>query len=183
MKGKAKAGYIAVRVFEVVHWVGAVLCLFMAVSVLLAPDWFMEMNGEDMSSHVVQYGYMGGLDVAVTGQTGFDAGLQALLAVGGAAALVLGALVFRRLGQVIVLCHGGTPFQRPVVDKIRQMGWLVIGEPVVTAAVSLLAYIVYWPGYTFKVDVTCMVMGVIILALSRIFAYGVKLEDDMEGLL
>ncbi len=183
MKGKAKAGYIAVRVFEAVHWVGAALCLLMAVWVLLEPDWFLEMNKEAASSQVVRYGFMGGLDVAAAGGTGFDAGVQTLLAVGGAAALALGALVFRRLGQVIRLCHGGTPFQKAVVDKVRQMGWLVIAEPVATAAVSLLAYIVYWPDYSFKIDVTGVVMGVVILALSRIFAYGVKLEDDVEGLL
>ncbi len=186
MKGKAKAGYIAVRVLEALQWFGAALCLFMAVWVLLEPDWFSglyEPTGEAMSSQLVQYGFMGGLNMAVTGQTGFDAGLQALMAVGGAATLVLGALAFRRLGQVIRLCHGGTPFQRPVVDKVRQIGWLVIAAPLVTWAVSLLAYIMYWPGYSFKVDASGVIMGVIILALSRIFAYGVKLEDDVAGLL
>ncbi len=186
MKGKAKAGYIVVRVLEALHWLGAAMCLFMAVSRPLAPDWFFslyEPEGEIMSFQIVQYGFMGGLNMVVTSQTGFDAGLQALMAVGSAVTSVLGALTFRRLGQVIELCYGGTPFQKPVVDRVRQIGWLVVASPLVTVAVSLLSYALCWPGYSFQIDVSGIIMGVIVLALSNIFAYGTKLEDDVEGLL
>lgn len=186
MKGKAKAGYIVVRVLEALHWFGAALCLFMAVSLTLAPDWFFslyEPEGEIMSFQMVQYGFMGGLNMVITGQTGLDAGLQALMAVGSAVTSVLGALTFCRLGQVIKICHGSTPFQEPVVDRVRRIGWLVVANPLVTVAVSLLSYVMSWPRYSFQIDVSGIIMGVIILAMSQIFAYGVKLEDDVEGLL
>ena len=190
MKGKAKAGYVFIRVLEALHWLGAALCVFMAVSMAVAPDWFFslrgmsyEPEGEILSTQMVQYGLMGGLNMVVTGQTGFDVGLQILMTASGAVTSVLGALTFRRIGEVIKACQTGTPFQKPVVQKVRQVGWLVIAVPLVTLAASLLAYILCWPGYSFQVDVSGIVMGVIVLALSRIFAYGAKLEDDMEGLL
>ena len=188
MKGKAKAGYIVVRLLETLHWLGAALCLFMAISMAVAPDWFSSLlgykpEGELLHTQMVQYGFMGGLNMVVTGQTGLDAELQALMMAGGAVTSVLGALTFRRIAEVIKACQTGTPFQKPVVRKVRQIGWLVIAVPLVTVAASLLACILCWPSYSFQVDVSGIIMGVIVLALSRIFAYGVKLEDDVEGLL
>ena len=188
MKGKAKAGYVFIRVLEALHWLGAALCVFMAVSMAAAPDWFSsllgyEPAGETLYYQMVQYGFLGGLNMVVTGQTGFDTGLQALMMAGDAATSVLGALTFRRIGEVIKACQTGTPFQKPVVQKVRQIGWLVIAVPLVTVAVSFLSYVLCWPGHSFQVDVSGLITGVIVLALSRIFAYGVKLEDDVEGLL
>ncbi len=188
MKGKAKAGYVFIRVLEALHWLGAALCLFMAITMAVAPDWFasllgFETEGETLYYQMVQYGFLGGLNMVVTGQTGFDTGLQALMMAGDAATSVLGALTFRRIGEVIRACQSGTPFQKPVVRKVRQIGWLVIAVPLVTVAVSLLVCILCWPSYSFQVDVSGIITGVIVLALSRIFAYGVKLEDDVEGLL
>lgn len=188
MKGRAKAGYVFIRVLEALHWLGAALCVFMAVSMAVAPDWFSsllgyEPEGELLHTQMVQYGFLGGLNMVITGQTGFDTGLQALMMAGDAVTSVLGALTFRRIGEIIRMCHVGTPFQKPVVDRVRQIGWLVMAVPLVTVTVSLLSYVLCWPGYSFQVDVSGVITGVIVLALSRIFAYGVKLEDDMEGLL
>ena len=190
MKGKAKAGYIFIRVLEALHWLGAALCVFMAVSMAVAPDWFFSLRGmsyqpegEALYYQLVQYGFMGGLNMVTTGLTGIDTGLQALMTAGEAVISVLGALTFRRIGEIIRMCHMGTPFQKPVVDRVRQIGWLVMAVPLVTVAVSLVSYVLCWPGYSFQVDVSGVITGVIVLALSRIFAYGAKLEDDMEGLL
>lgn len=190
MKGKAKAGYVSIRVLEALHWFGAALCVFVAVSMAVAPDWFLslrgmsyEPEGEMLYAQMVQYGFMGGLNMVVTGQAGFDAGLQILMAAASAVTSVLGALTFRRIAEVIKICRTGTPFQKSVVQKVRQVGWLVIAAPLVTVAASLLSYALCWPSCSFQIDVSGIVMGAIVLALSRIFAYGVKLEDDMEGLL
>lgn len=190
MKGKAKAGYIFIRVLEALHWLGAALCLGMAVCLAVAPDWFSslpgmsyEPEGEALYYQMVQYGFLGGLNMVATSLTGFDTGLQALMMAGDAVTSVLGALTFRRIGEVIKVCQAGTPFQKPVVRKVRQIGWLVIAVPLVTVAVSFLSYVLCWPGYTFQVDVSGIITGVIVLALAQIFAYGVKLEDDVEGLL
>ena len=188
MKGKAKAGYVFIRVLEALHWFGAALCLFMAISMAVKPDWFSSLlgykpDGELLHTQMVQYGFMGGLNMAVASGTGFDTGLQALMIAGDAVTSVLGALTFRRIGEVIRVCQTGTPFQKPVVRKVRQIGWLVIAVPLVTVAAGLLSYVLFWPRYSFQIDVSGVITGVIVLALSQIFAYGVKLEDDVEGLL
>ena len=190
MKGKAKAGYIVIRLLEALHWFGAVFCLGLAVCLATAPDWLFslpgmssQLEGDALYYQMVQYGFLGGLNMVATSLTGFDTELQALMAAGDAVTSVLGALTFRRIGEIIKMCHAGTPFQKPVADRVRQIGWLVMAVPLVTAVVSLLSYVLYWPGYSFQVDVSGIITGVIVLALSQIFAYGVKLENDVEGLL
>ena len=188
MKGKAKAGYIVIRLLEALHWLGAAICLGMAVCLAVAPEWLAsllgyELEGEMPYTQMVQYGLMGGLNMAVTGRSGFDVGLQILTMAAGAVTSVLGALTFRRIGEIIKVCQMGTPFQKSVADRVRQIGWLVMAVPLVTVAASLLSFVLFWPVYSFQVDVSGIITGVIVLALSRIFAYGVKLEDDVEGLL
>ena len=186
MKGKAKAGYVLARIFEVIMWIGAAA---MALSFLLgiaAPGAVAEAvdagAAERKLTMVMTPGALGRMDI--TGPDGtLRLGLYLLYTAAGAAELALTASVFRRIWQIIRMSWGSTPFQRPVVKKVRQIGWLFIAAPLVTVAVSLAGFVSFWPEYSFVVDVSGIITGVIVLALSQIFAYGVKLEDDVEGLL
>ena len=189
MKKYGKAGYVFVRVFEVLHWLAAAFCLVMCIAMLAAPDWWMglygvasEPAGEVLSTKMVSWNYSGGFGMA-TVSGGFDLGMEIVMGVASMVTAILSALVFRKIGQVIKMSRETTPFQKPVVDRVRQVGWLFIAAPLVTVAASLLTYVVSWPSYSFQIDVSGIVTGVIILGLTQIFAYGVKLEDDMEGLL
>ena len=110
-------------------------------------------------------------------------GSYMLYTAAGTVELALTALVFRRIWQIIKLSWASTPFQRPVVDKVKQIGWLFIASPLVTMVVGLVNFLIRWPNISVKVDVSDIITGVIVLALSQVFAYGVKLEDDVEGLL
>ena len=189
MKNLGKAGYVFVRVFEVLHWLAAAFCLVVCIAMLAAPDWWMnlysmsgEATGEVLSSSMVSWNYSGGFGLA-TVSGGFDLAMEIVMGAASVITAILSALVFRKIGQVIKMSRETTPFQKPVVDRVRQVGWLFIATPLVTVAASLLTYIVSWPNYSFQVDVSGIVAGVLILGLTQIFAYGVKLEDDMEGLL
>ena len=190
MKKFGKAGYVFVRVFEYLHWAAAVFCLFLFVALAVAPDWVMglygmssEPAGEILSTRVVSYNYMGGFSASSLGGVGFDVGFELVMMAASVITAILSALVFRKIGQVIKMARETTPFQKPVVDRVRQVGWLFIATPLVTVAASVLTYVVSWPDYSFQIDVSGIVAGVLVLGLTQIFAYGVKLEDDMEGLL
>ena len=189
MKKLGKAGYVFVRVFEMLHWLAAAFCLVMCIAMLAAPDWWMglygvasEPAGEVLSTKMVSWNYSGGFGMA-TVSGGFDLGMEIVMGVASMVTAILSALVFRKIGQVIRMSRETTPFQKPVVDRVRQVGWLFIVIPVMTVVTTLMADIFFWPQYSFQVDVSNIVTGVIILGLTQIFAYGVKLEDDMEGLL
>ena len=175
MKGKAKAGYVLARIAEVFMWVTAALTVVSFLAVLIAPEAVTAMSGAGVKV-VVMSGALGRVDVMDPDGT-LNRGLYLLYTAVGAAQLSLTALVFRRIWQIIKLSWASTPFQRPVVDRVKQIGWLFIASPLVAG------FVTFWPADSFSVDVSGIVTGVIVLALSQIFAYGVKLEDDVEGLL
>ena len=188
MKKFGKAGYVCVRVFEVLYWCAAAFSIVLTALLAFAPEQLMRFygvaeqpEGEMLFSQIVSYNYAGSFTVTAAGS--FDTGLQVIMTAASIVTAVLMALVFRKIGQVIRLSRGSTPFQKPVVDRVRQVGWLFIAAPLVTVCASLLTYVMCWPSYSFQVDVSGIVTGALILGLTQIFAYGVKLEDDMEGLL
>ena len=188
MKRFGKAGYACVRVFEVLYWCAAAFSVVLTALLAFAPEQLMRFYGvaelpeeEMLFSQVVSYNYAGGFTVTAAGS--FDTGLQVIMTAASVVTAVLMALVFRRIGQVIRLSGESTPFQKPVVDRVRQVGWLFIAAPLVTVCAGLLTYVVCWPSYSFQVDVSGIVTGALVLGLTQIFAYGVKLEGDVEGLL
>ena len=188
MKRFGKAGYVCVRVFEIFYWCAAAFSVVLTALLAFAPEWLMNLygvaeqpEGEMLFSQIVSYNYAGSF--TVTAASGFDTGLQVIMTAASVVTAALMALVFRRIGQVIRLSGESTPFQKPVVDRVRQVGWLFIAAPLVTVCASLLTYAVCWPSYSFQVDVSGIVTGALVLGLTQIFAYGVKLEGDVEGLL
>lgn len=186
MKGKAKAGYVLARVFEVIGWLGVAMMVISFLVGIIDPEVISVMSDTDAAGAKVYVpmvsGALGQMEIMNSDGT-LHQGLYLLYTAAGAAELALTALVFRRIWQIIKLSWASTPFQRPVVDKVKQIGWLFIAVPLVTVAVSLVGFVAFWPEYSFVVDVGGIITGVIVLALSQIFAYGVKLEDDVEGLL
>ena len=186
MKGKARAGYVLAHIAEVLMWLCAAMMAISFLVGIIYPEAISVMSdtgaaGAKVSMPIVS-GSLGRLDI--TGPDGtLHQGLYLLYTAAGAAELALTAVVFRRVWQIIKLSWASTPFQRPVVDRVKQIGWLFIASPLVTVAVSLVGFVAFWPEYSFVVDVGGIITGVIVLALSQIFAYGVKLEDDVEGLL
>ena len=186
MEGKAKAGYVLARILEAVMWVAAAATALSFLMGVAAPDAVAEMFGPGVADRKLTMtmvpGALGRMDI--TGPDGeLVMGSYMLYTAAGTVELALTALVFRRIWQIIKLSWASTPFQRPVVDKVKQIGWLFIASPLVTMAVGLVNFLIRWPNISVKVDVSDIITGVIVLALSQVFAYGVKLEDDVEGLL
>ena len=190
MKRFGRAGYACIRVFEVFYWCAAAFSVVLTALLAFAPERLMSLygaaeqpEGEMLFSRIVSYNYAGGFTMTAAGSMGFDTQLQMVMTAASIVTAVLMALVFRRIGQVIRLSGESTPFQKPVVNRVRQVGWLFIAAPLVTVCASLLTYVVCWPSYSFQVDVSGIVTGALVLGLTQIFAYGVKLEGDVEGLL
>ncbi len=186
MKGKAKAGYVLARIAEALMWLSAAVMALGFLAGLIDPEAISVMTGTGAADARIAVPMVpGGLGrMVITGPDGELVMGSYMLYIGAAVIeLVLTALVFRRIWQIIKLSWASTPFQKPVVDKVKQIGWLFIAAPLVTLAVSLVNFVINWPELSVTVDMTSIITGVIVLALSQIFAYGVKLENDVEGLL
>ena len=186
MKGKAKAGYVLAHIAEVLMWLSAAIMAIGFLASLIDPEAISVMLDTGVAGAKIALPMVPGAlgRMVITGpDKELTMGTYMLYTGAAVIELPLAALVFRRIWQIIKLSWASTPFQKPVVDKVKQIGWLFIAAPLVTVAVSLVNFVINWPELSITVDMTSIITGVIVLALSQIFAYGVKLEDDVEGLL
>lgn len=97
--------------------------------------------------------------------------------------LILTALAFRNVNFVFRAAEGSTPFQAEIVEKIKKIGYYFIAMPLAGIVMQIIAGIVIGHGIQVSVEFNNVFVGLVVLALSQFFAYGVKLEDDVEGLV
>lgn len=101
------------------------------------------------------------------------------------------AMICRNMYLIIQTCEGRTrfstgktPFQKGVVRKVREIGILGITIPVIGLLLSVIARFLLGDDLCeTSVNVVGIAMGIAMLCFSRIFAYGIKLEEEVEGLV
>ena len=121
-------------------------------------------------------------DSAETFGTVLPVVITALL--GGCISLALTAIMFHTMHRVLASAQTGSPFQSANVRRIERIGWLAIISPIVGWALTLLCKFIL--GDTMvepSLDITGLAMGLMVLILSRFFAYGVSLQNDVDGLV
>ena len=107
------------------------------------------------------------------------------LVLGGAAiTLSLMAMVFRNVYLILRNTRGGTPFVPDNIRMLREIGWFSIAQPAVGLVVSVLVQLTCGIGRVdASVDIDSLIIGLLALCLTRVFARGMQLERDTEGLL
>ena len=113
-------------------------------------------------------------------------------AIAGIILMALMAMVFRNIYLIIKTSRGetsfskgATPFQPDNVRMLREIGILAIAMPVVELIMSVIFGLVFGPELegTFNVEMSGIVMGLVILWLTQVFAYGVELQSESDGLI
>ena len=67
---------------------------------------------------------------------------------------------------------------------LKEIGVLSIAVPVVGCIMSVIGRLVVGPEFAeTSVDLSGLVMGLVVLWLTQVFAYGAELESDSEGLI
>lgn len=174
-----KFGKIATRIVEVFCWLGVALTLICAIACMVNGDWTAEhmLTGEP-----IRYN---GLTVADSAETiGAVLPVVATALLGGCISLALMAIMFHTMHKVLVSTETGSPFQSANVKRIERIGWLAIVSPIVGWLLTMLCKLIL--GDTMmepSLDLTGLVMGLMVLILSRFFAYGVSLQNDVDGLV
>ena len=100
-------------------------------------------------------------------------------------------MIFRNIYLIIKTCEGSTwfskgktPFQKDVVRMVREIGIFSIMIPIIGFLMSLIARLVLGVELCeTSVQVVGIVMGLAMICFSQIFSYGVKLEEEVEGLV
>ena len=93
-------------------------------------------------------------------------------------------LIFKTAEGKTRFSKGETPFQPDNVRMVREIGIFLIAIPAVQFIMSIVARIALGPDMVeSSLGMSTVFMGLVVLALSQYFAYGMKLQNDVDGLL
>jgi len=175
-----KATRVLAKLVEVALWIGTVGMLVGLALVLIF--------GEKAVVGAAQPGETAaawGFTIMVADFTG-ALDLKALMVFmgGGAILMALMAMVFRNVYLILRGSEGSTPFTPDNVRMVREIGYFLIAVPLVGLILSIVARLLLGPEVTeVSVNMGELLVGLVVLCLSRIFARGVELEADTEGLV
>lgn len=181
----------AAKVLEVAHWTGAVVALAVLALSVVARGWLcaaLAPLAPEFGDGLSVYGF----SLLVTQADGTLSPLAiTLFSLTAFFLFTLMAMVFRNVSLIFQtsrgktwFAKGSTPFQGDVTRMVREMGIFYIGIPVVGLLMSFLCRLLLGPeGAEVSVDVQGFVTGVLLLCLSQVFAYGTRLQNDVDGLL
>lgn len=91
-------------------------------------------------------------------------------------------LILRTIQGKTKFAEGETPFQKPVVRMIREIGIFLIALPVCQMILQEFAYLMI-PDSNISVTMMYVFLGFLMLCLSQCFERGVILEKETEGLI
>ena len=172
------------KVIEVVLWVSAAMILFASVVLTVS------------RSAITEAAESGALEVAATNEgvrntqtiewflEAMKAGTAGLVLVPFVFLIALTALIFRNLYLILRKTNTDSPFSELNVKRIRNIGILAIALPIARAVLAFIYTVAL--GYQeefFAVSASDIVLGLVALCISQYFAYGAKLEQDVDGLL
>lgn len=93
-------------------------------------------------------------------------------------------LIFKTSEGKTSFSQGVTPFQPDNVRMVREIGIFTIAIEVVQFIMSIVARIALGPDMVeSSLGMQGVFIGLVMLALSQYFAYGMKLQNDVDGLL
>ena len=93
-------------------------------------------------------------------------------------------LIFKTSEGRTRFSKGATPFQQDNVRMVREIGIFAIAIQVVELIMSVVARIALGPdAVEASLSMEGIFVGLVMLALSQYFAYGMELQSDVDGLL
>ena len=97
--------------------------------------------------------------------------------------MVLTALVFRSVYRIVKSSRSSTPFRPENVRRLRWIGIFSIAAPIAGLAASVAGQLALGAAVKVNVDLSGFAAGILVFCLTQVFAHGVELEQDVEGLV
>lgn len=184
MKTVNKIVKIVAKILEIAHWVGAALLTAAAICTAAAPQalgFFVNMSAVEKQGEISSYGF----EVSLLNAAGeVNMTTLRMFAIGAILIFILVAMIFRNIYLIIKKSENTTPFQKDNVRMVREIGIFSIAIPVIALIMSIIIRLVVGvEAIETSVNLDGFVMGLIILSLTQVFAYGADLEKDVDGLL
>ena len=177
------------RIFEIGLFAVSAIITILAILTLVMSERLIEFVQSQPASYST---YLLGLNVTISGEnSALIPKALFIMLLAAAVTGILTALIFRNVNLILRTAMGktqfsigATPFQPAIVRLIKEIGIL-----------SIIISVVYCVSYGLEkalcgnlisgmaIPFSPAAFGVIILCLSRVFAYGVELEQDVDGLV
>ncbi len=168
------------RAAEIAHWIGADGMLAGLVLILTLGQRAVSAVPGSAGAEAAVYGF----ELTVVDETGIlDLGALHLFLPAGAVLMALMAMVFRNVHLILKRSEAATPFQPDNVRMVREIGWFLMAVPVVGLVMSVAARLVLGGEIETSVRLGSLPVGLAVLCLSQVFARGMALESDVDGLL
>lgn len=193
MKKLNKVIVVISKVFEISSWIGAaaaiVMCFLIGFRGTTVSKFFVENTGSGILSEMSS----GGFTIYPVDNTNLDVCYGSLMTffvsmifTSAFMAMICRNifLIFRTAEGKTKFAEGVTPFQKPVIRMVREIGIFCVSIPVINLIITIIAKAVMGAdAIETSVEMMVLLFGLVIIALSQFFAYGMELETDVEGLV
>ena len=93
-------------------------------------------------------------------------------------------LIFKTAEGRTRFSKGETPFQPDIIRMVREIGIFTIAMPVVQFIMFIISRIALGPDMVESgLGMEKIFIGLVVLALSQYFAYGMQLQNEVDGLV
>lgn len=186
MKGMiTKVAIAGSKILEVLHWVLIAAFIIVVIFCMVTPagvSSFIAAEGDTLE--FANLAVSGFAVSAVSGDGVFDVNAFKMFCIGCIPITALMAMIFRNVYLVLKKSQGGTPFIKDNVRMIKEIGIFSIAIPVVSLIMSIITRLVCGvDAVEVSVDFYGLMIGLVMLCLTQFFAHGVKLEQDVDGLV
>ena len=177
------------KFFEILFFLSFLVMIAAAVLSFTMPQKFGEFLLESVGNGTIA---TNGFEIAIADKNGnlISAAVK-IFVFAGIFTMPCMAMIFRNIYLIIKTCEGKTwfskgktPFQKDVVRMVREIGIFSIMIPVIGFIMSLIARIfIGVDSCETSGQSVGVAMGIAMICFSEIFAYGIKLEEEVEGLV
>ncbi len=186
-----KIALVVSKVLEVLHWIGTAAAAGLLICTAVAGEWIggiLTKEVPELGKNLCVYGFEM-TAVGADGKVRYAAVI--LFSIGAVLILSLMAMVFRNIYLIFKTAKGktwfskgSTPFQKDITRMVREIGIFYIAVPASGLIMSGVSRLVLGVEFAeISVNLEGFITGILILCLSQIFAYGVQLQNDVDGLL
>ena len=181
MKGLYKAGTILTRIMEICHYVAAGLFAAAAAAGAFVPSLFDRIMVIDEGPTVLT---TYGLEIGIMKNGAMDMTAVIIFALGGAVMCLMIARIFGNINRILTASQDSSPFTAGNIARLKEIAILSILQPLAAVIISAAARLIAGPfAAETGLSMDGIVMGVVVLCLTAVFAHGAELEQDVEGLV
>lgn len=193
MKKLNKVIVVVSKIFEVGSWIGVAVAIFMSFAVGFRNTGISKFFVENVGNGLLTEMSSGGFSIYPVDNTNIGVCFGSLLTffismifTSALTAMICRNifLIFRTAEGKTKFAEGVTPFQKPIIRMVREIGIFCVSIPVINLIISIIAKAAMGAdAVETSVEMMVLLFGLVIIALSQFFAYGMELESDVEGLV